>query len=114
MGSVTIQEEPFELGSSGTRETDLLRLIARLLRVVALSNRNAEINHLLLAGGAASTPGFAALVSDHVGLPVATVDPFARMAVSRRIDSESLEEHAPALLTATGLALRGFVKDGTR
>lgn len=113
-GSVTTQEEPFDLASSGADRTDLLRLIARQLRIVALSSRTATINQLLLAGGAASTPALAALVSEHVRLPVATVDPFARMTVSRRIESESLAEHAPALLTATGLALRGFVKDGTR
>lgn len=112
-GSVTTQEEPFDLGSSSADKTDLLRLIARLLRVVALSSPTEKINQLLLAGGA-STPELAALVADHVRLPVATVDPFARMAVSKRIESESLMEHAPALLTATGLALRGFVKDGTR
>ncbi|MYD98836.1 MAG: type IV pilus assembly protein PilM [Gammaproteobacteria bacterium] len=113
-GSVNSQEEPFDLGSSSADKTDLLRLIARLLRVVALSSRTETINQLLLAGGAASSREFAALVADHVRLPVATVNPFARMTVSRRIGSESLVEHAPALLTATGLALRGFVKDGTR
>ena len=113
-GSVTAQEEPFDTGTSGFSTTDLLRLIARLLRVVARSRPTSPINRLLLAGGAASIPAFAAQVSDHLRLTVETVDPFARMTTSRRIDSESLVEHAPALLTATGLALRGFVEDGTR
>ena len=84
------------------------------MRVVAHASPTAKINQLLLAGGAASIPALAALVSDHVRLPVATVDPFVRMTVAKRIESESLAEHAPALLTATGLALRGSVKDGTR
>ncbi len=116
-GSIITREESFDIngleqedGQRGAAREGLLRLLARLLRLVVLASPFDRADRLLLAGGGASTPGLAAHAADRLGLRVEVVNPFAGMSISRRADASLLELHAPVLLNACGLALRGFVE----
>lgn len=124
--SIFTREEQLELrggpgiGVHGARQNGLedssaeylLGLLARLLRLVVLASPLDRVDRLLLAGGAASTPGLAARADERLGMTVEVVDPFAGMPIAGRVDPGALAAQAPALLTACGLALRGFA--GTR
>jgi Tfp pilus assembly PilM family ATPase len=50
--------------------------------------------------------GFAKAFHDRTGLPVAAMNPLARMIPSNRFEAEHLDDLAPALGVAVGLALR--------
>ena len=124
--SAVTREEQFSLRPdaldgphAGTRPGDvvgasdldsLLALLTRLLRVVLLSGRVDSVDRLLLAGGGAAIPGLAERAANHLGLAVEVADAFRAMTVSGRADGASLAELAPALFTASGLAVRGFAE----
>lgn len=88
----------------------LLRLVSRLLRLFLSTGPHDPPARLLLAGGPASVPGLAEAATGRLGVPTAVADPFAGMAVSKRVDAEVLTRNAPALVTACGLALLGFAR----
>ena len=88
----------------------LLALLTRLLRLVLLAGQVESVDRLLLAGGGAAIPGFTERAAKHLGLAVEVADSFRGMAVSARTDRALLTEHAPALFTAAGLAVRGFAE----
>ena len=50
----------------------------------------------------------AGVIAERTGVPVTIANPFARMSTSSRVRSSSLANDAPALMIATGLALRSF------
>ncbi len=66
-----------------------------------------KVDHLLLAGGVASTPGLTALVEGKSGIHTVTAHPFQAMTLANKIKSSQLMQDAPALLIACGLAMRG-------
>lgn len=91
----------------------LLALLTRLLRLVLLASRLESVDRLLLAGGGAAIPGLAQRAAERLGIAVEVADAFRGMAVSPRTDRESLAELAPALFTASGLAVRGLAEART-
>jgi type IV pilus assembly protein PilM len=48
------------------------------------------------------------MVSAKLGTPVTTANPFVNMALSSKINKQNLNNDAPALMIACGLALRSF------
>ena len=115
--SIFVREEPFDASAlrrtdarSRTAREDLLRLLERLLRLVVLASPFEQVDRLLLAGSTASSPGLADDAAQRLGMPVEVADPFAGMAFSKHADHALVAEHAPALLMACGLALRGFAE----
>ena len=112
--SVVIREEQFSLppdaATAASVADPLPALLGRLVRLVRLSARVETVDRLLLAGGIAAIPPFADRAAAHLDMAVEVADPFHGMAVSECIDGASLGEHAPALFTACGLALRGLAE----
>ena len=125
--SAVTREEPFGLSPAASGEAladgpppgrrieastedALLALLTRLLRLVLLAGRLESVDRLLLAGGGAAIPGLAARAAERLGIVVEIADAFRGMAVSARTDRASLAELAPALFTASGLAVRGFAE----
>ena len=125
--SAVTREEPFALcpGTPGEYLADspspgraieastadsLLALLTRLLRLVLLASRLESVDRLLLAGGGAAVPGLAERAAERLGIVVEVADAFHGMAVSARTDRATLAELAPALFTASGLAVRGFAE----
>lgn len=82
--------------------------VARSLQFFYSSSAGSKVEHIILAGGAASVTGLAALVSARVGTACTIANPFANMAVAPKVDQEGLLKDGPAMMIACGLALRSF------
>nr|WP_262383816.1 pilus assembly protein PilM [Pseudomonas fragi] len=63
---------------------------------------------IVLAGEAAVVPGLAQRVESRLGTPTRIANPFVQMDQAPTLTLEALLCDAPLLLTACGLALRGF------
>jgi len=81
---------------------------ARSLQLFFSSSQFNEIDHILLAGGNANIPGLAKLLQQKLGYRVTVANPFLQMGFSPQIDLRKIENDAPSLMVACGLALRSF------
>lgn len=81
---------------------------ARSLQFFFSSSQFNEIDHILLAGGNANIPGLSKLMQQKLGYRVTIANPFLQMGFSPQIDLRKIENDAPSLLVACGLALRSF------
>jgi len=81
---------------------------ARSLQFFFSSSQFNEIDHILLAGGNANIPGLAKLLQQKLGYRVTVANPFLQMGFSPQIDLRKIENDAPSLMVACGLALRSF------
>ena len=64
---------------------------------------------IYLAGGTASIEGLVEQLKEEFRVPVEIIDPFRKVKVdSRKFDEALLQDIAPSLCVATGLALRSF------
>lgn len=86
----------------------VLQQVTRSLQFFFSSSQYNDVDHILLAGGVASMPGIVEMIEEKLGTPASVANPFAEMSVSPKVNSLSLANDAPALLIATGLALRSF------
>lgn len=80
----------------------------RSLQFFYSSSQYSRIDHLLLAGGGANISGLARMLQDSLGYRVTVANPFLRMSSATQVDVKKLENDAPSLLVACGLALRSF------
>lgn len=81
---------------------------ARSLQFFFSSSQFNEIDHILLAGGNANIPGLAKLLQQKLGYRVTVANPFLQMGFSPQIDFKKIENDAPSLMVACGLAMRSF------
>ena len=81
---------------------------ARSLQFFFSSSQFNEIDHILLAGGNANIPGLSKLLQQKLGYRVTVANPFLQMGFSPQIDLKKIENDAPSLMVACGLALRSF------
>jgi type IV pilus assembly protein PilM len=86
----------------------LTQQIGRSLQFFLSSTIHQDVERLILAGGCASIPGIDRYIEESLGISTLVANPFANMALSPRIKPQSLNNDAPALMTACGLALRSF------
>jgi type IV pilus assembly protein PilM len=66
------------------------------------------VDHVLLAGGAATLVGLAERVREVTGFDSMVVNPFDLMHLGAGLSAERLAREAPAYLVACGLAMRRF------
>ncbi|TCM69119.1 type IV pilus assembly protein PilM [Acinetobacter calcoaceticus] len=81
---------------------------ARSLQFFFSSTQFNEVDHLLLAGGNANIAGLSRLLEQKLGYRVSIANPFIQMGFSSQIDLKKIENDAPSLMVACGLALRCF------
>lgn len=86
----------------------LIQQISRSLQFFFSSSQYNYVDQLLLAGGVSAMPGLREEVEEKLGLPTVVANPFANMAVGSKVNAMALANDAPAMLIATGLALRSF------
>ncbi|MGM0554641.1 MAG: pilus assembly protein PilM [Pseudomonadota bacterium] len=84
--------------------------IQRLLQYFYVTRPQDTIDHILLGGGCAAIAGVDELLEEATGTPVSVANPFHGMALARRVNQQRFANDAPALLTACGLAMRGYAK----
>jgi type IV pilus assembly protein PilM len=86
----------------------VVQQITRSLQFFFSSSEYNEVDYIVLAGGVASMDGLSELVQEKLGTPATVANPFANMSVASRINAVDLSNDAPALMIATGLAMRSF------
>ena len=83
--------------------------INRALQFFYASSNNIDaVDHIVLAGGCASTTGISELIEAKTGAKVNVANPFKEMPLASRVRAEALNNDAPAMMIACGLALRSF------
>ncbi len=70
-----------------------------------------DISEVLLSGGCALMKNFAVLISEKSGIETRLAEPFRNVKIPKRFDKTYVEEMAPMMAVAVGLALR---KQGDR
>src|SRR4249920_985527 len=82
--------------------------VTRALQFFYTSTQFNQVNHIFLSGGCATIPGLDQVVSKRAEVNALVANPFASMGVSAKIKQRQLQQDAPALVVATGLAMRRF------
>ncbi len=82
--------------------------VSRSLQFFYSSSQYSHVDHIVLAGGCASIDGADEMIAERAGSEVTIANPFTNMAVSSRVRAQALGNDAPAMMIATGLALRSF------
>jgi len=82
--------------------------VSRSLQFFYSSSQYSQVDHIVLAGGCASIEGADEMMAERSGTRVTIANPFANMAVASRVRTQALTNDAPAMMIATGLALRSF------
>ncbi len=101
-----LQEQATTAGHAGLTAT-----LVRSLQFLGAASRCGPVELVVLAGALATTPALAATLEQATQVPTVVADPFAGMELSAGIDRQALQQEAPALLLALGLALWGFGRD---
>jgi type IV pilus assembly protein PilM len=86
----------------------LVQQIGRLLQFFYAGSEFNRVDQIVLAGGCASIPGVAEMVVEQLGVPTVVANPMAQMTLGARVQAHMLQQDAPALMIAVGLALRSF------
>jgi type IV pilus assembly protein PilM len=82
--------------------------ISRLLQFFYAGSEFNRVDQVVLAGGCASILGLSEMVEEQLGVPTQVANPLAQMTLGPRVQAHALAQDAPALMIATGLALRSF------
>lgn len=99
--------EEFEVELLLPFKDSVVQQISQTLQFFFSSSHYNEVDHIVLAGGVAAIPGLAELVQEHLSTPVVVANPFKEMQIDSKVNQTLLRNDAPALLLATGLAMRG-------
>ncbi|MBT8147795.1 MAG: pilus assembly protein PilM [Gammaproteobacteria bacterium] len=85
----------------------VVQQVSQTLQFFFSSSHYNDVDHIVLAGGVAAIPGLDDLVQEHLTTPVLVANPFRDMEMGSKVNKTMLNNDAPALLIATGLAMRG-------
>ncbi|MGB5835164.1 MAG: pilus assembly protein PilM [Thiohalocapsa sp.] len=100
--------ESFDTEVLGPFKEALSQQIARALQFFYSASTFNRTDQVILAGGAASIARIEELLEERLGVPVSIANPFEPMGVAPGIDAQAIQQAAPAMMIATGLALRSF------
>ncbi|MGY6631998.1 MAG: type IV pilus assembly protein PilM [Wenzhouxiangella sp.] len=92
--------EPFRL--------NIVQQISRALQFYASSSDYTSLSNLFVTGGGAAIPGLPEAVGNEVGISCEMADPLKDLRLSPKINVRALDKSRPAMMTACGLAMRGF------
>lgn len=82
--------------------------ISRLLQFFFAGSEYSRVDQVVLAGGSVVIPGIVEMVEQQLGVPTVVANPLAGMALAPKVQAAQLQQDAPALMIAAGLALRSF------
>ncbi len=90
---------------------EILNEIIRSFDYFRSTTIHEDISEVVLSGGCALIKNFASMISEKSGIETKIVEPFRNIKIPKKIDSVYVEEMAPMMAVAVGLALR---KQGDR
>lgn len=85
--------------------------VSRGLQYYRTASKKDRIDLILLSGGSSSTPGAIETIREKTGIKTLLANPFMDIPISNKIKKELLDEDAPTLILALGLAIRRFEED---
>ncbi|VEB36361.1 Tfp pilus assembly protein, ATPase PilM [Legionella cherrii] len=87
---------------------DILLQIKRTLQFFYSTSQDGDVDHILLAGGLAKLPGLVSLVQERLGMSTTIANPFSYMTPGKMMNLDAVNNDAPSLMVACGLALRNI------
>lgn len=87
----------------------LVQEMGRALQFFFANTSYNRVDHILLAGGAATAAGLPEAVTQQLASPCTLADPFDGMVIGDAVRQKKMLREAPSYLTACGLALRRFL-----
>lgn len=85
---------------------EIINEIKRSIDFFRGGSPSADIKEIILSGGCALIKGFPELLSESTGIEVRKAEPFRNIKIPKRFDLLSLDDVAPMLAVAVGLAIR--------
>lgn len=82
--------------------------VKRTLQFYYSVSQHQFVDHIVLAGGLAGPLDLTVLIQEQLKIPATLANPFATMSLGKDINVERLQEDAPSLMVACGLALRNI------
>lgn len=80
--------------------------VSRALQFFFSSSQYNDVDYIVLAGGVAAIEGLSDLVREQLASPVLVANPFAKLNIGSKVNKTMLENDAPSLMIACGLAMR--------
>lgn len=88
---------------------DLVQTVNRSMQLFfSASAKHSHVDEVILAGGTAQMEGTVEIIAERLGVPVCIADPFGNMKIDAKAKPKVLQNDAPAMLIAAGLAMRAF------
>jgi len=78
------------------------------LQFYSAAGSGADVSKLFITGGSAVLPELGTRVAEETGVPTRLFNPMTNMTLASAVRAHNLEEQAPALAVACGLALRRY------
>ncbi len=85
---------------------DAAQQVSRSLQFFFSSSQYNDVDCIVLAGGVAAIEGLSDLVQENLGTPVMIGNPFRDLPVGSKVNKTMLDNDAPSLMIACGLAMR--------
>ncbi len=101
--------EDYEETLLGPFTKDMAQQVNRALQYYyASTTEHATVDQIVICGGCAAIPGAVEVIAEAVSMPALVANPFTRISLSGKAQAQGIEQDAPSLMIATGLALRSF------
>jgi len=86
----------------------VVQQISRSLQFFYSSSQYNDVDYIVLAGGTSSIIGLDQLTQEKLGISAIVANPFVDMTLSQKVNASLLNNDAPSLMIACGLAMRSF------
>ncbi len=90
---------------------EILSEIVRSVEYYRSTTMHEDIAEVILSGGCALLPNFAAIIAEKTGVETKVAEPFRNIRIPKKFDLSQINEIAPIMSIAVGLAMR---KQGDR
>ncbi|MDH5425840.1 MAG: pilus assembly protein PilM, partial [Gammaproteobacteria bacterium] len=82
--------------------------VSRFLQFFYTAGHHDNVDLIVLAGGCASITGIDEHIEEQLGVKTIIANPFSNMSLAPKINAATLNNDAPSMMIACGLALRSF------
>jgi type IV pilus assembly protein PilM len=86
----------------------VVQQVSRSLQFFYSSSQYNDVDYIILAGGTSSIIGLDQLTQEKLGISAIVANPFVNMTLSQKVNASLLNNDAPSLMIACGLAMRSF------